>query len=121
MWTSSRGRPVRSPHEVEVKTADKTLLLSANASSSTPAAKPSSRPLKASAKTRESTPAPPCWSWKTCPAVWSSSAAGISLEFASFYAEFGSRVTILERGSRFLPAKTPMWPTASARRWKTRV
>ena len=26
----------------------------------------------------------------------------IALEFASFYAEFGSRVTILERGSRFL-------------------
>ncbi len=27
----------------------------------------------------------------------------IALEFASFYAEFGSRVTMLERGSRFLP------------------
>lgn len=26
----------------------------------------------------------------------------IALEFASFYAEFGSQVTILERGSRFL-------------------
>lgn len=58
-----------SPHEVEVKTADKTLLLSGERIFINTGGEPSSRPLKASAKTRESTPAPPCWSWKTCPAV----------------------------------------------------
>ena len=56
-----------SPHEVEVKTADKTLLLSGE---------------RIFINTGGETVIP--------------------LEFASFYAEFGSRVTILERGSRFL-------------------
>ena len=54
-----------SPHEVEVKTADKTLLLSGER-------------------------------------MIILGGGYIALEFASFYAEFGSRVTILERGSRFL-------------------
>ncbi|MFQ8737601.1 MAG: FAD-dependent oxidoreductase [Bilophila wadsworthia] len=58
--------------------------------------------MKASAKTRESTPAPPCWSWKTCPPSGHPRRRVYRAGIRLFYAEFGSRVTILERGSRFL-------------------
>ena len=92
-----------SPHEVEVKTADKTLLLSGE---------------RIFINTGGETVIPPIEGVRENPRVYTSTTmleledlprrlvilggGYIALEFASFYAEFGSRVTILERGSRFL-------------------
>mgnify|MGYP002601434131 CR=1 FL=1 len=92
-----------SPHEVEVKTADKTLLLSGERIFINPGGE---------------TVIPPIEGVRENPRVYTSTTmleledlprrlvilggGYIALEFASFYAEFGSRVTILERGSRFL-------------------
>ena len=94
---------VRFPHEVEVKTADKTLLLSGE---------------RIFINTGGETVIPPIEGVRENPRVYTSTTmleledlprrlvilggGYIALEFASFYAEFGSRVTILERGSRFL-------------------
>ena len=92
-----------SPHEVEVKTADKTLLLSGE---------------RIFINTGGETIIPPIEGVRENPRVYTSTTmleledlprrlvilggGYIALEFASFYAEFGSQVTILERGSRFL-------------------
>ena len=75
-----------SPHEVEVKTADKTLLLSGE---------------RIFINTGGETIIPPIEGVRENPRVYTSTTM-LELEFASFYAEFGSQVTILERGSRFL-------------------
>ena len=109
-----------SPHEVEVKTADKTLLLSGE---------------RIFINTGGETVIPPIEGVRENPRVYTSTTmleledlprrliilggGYIALEFASFYAEFGSPYWNAVPAS--LPAKTPMWPTASARRWKTRA
>ena len=98
-----------SPHEVEVKTADKTLLLSGE---------------RIFINTGGETVIPPIEGVRENPRVYTSTTmlaledlhrrliilggGYIALEFASFYAEFGSRVTILERGSRFLAREDEM-------------
>ena len=110
-----------SPHEVEVKTADKTLLLSGE---------------RIFINTGGETVIPPIEGVRENPRVytsttmleledlpsWSSSAA-VTWAWNS---PRSTRNSV--HGSPYwnavpasLPAKTPMWPTASARRWKTRA
>ena len=110
-----------SPHEVEVKTADKTLLLSGE---------------RIFINTGGETVIPPIEGVRENPRVYTSTTM-LELE------DLPRRLVILGGISRWnsprstrnsvhgspywnavpasLPAKTPMWPTASARRWKTRA
>lgn len=92
-----------SPHDVQVKTADETLTLSGD---------------RIFINTGGETVIPPIEGVRENPRVYTSTTmldleelprrlvilggGYIALEFASFYAEFGSQVTILERSPRFL-------------------
>jgi len=94
----------RSPHEVEVAAAAGTLVLSADSFFINTGGETVIPPIEGVRDSRRVYVSTTMLDLEELPRRLAILGAGyIALEFASFYAEFGSEVTILERGPRFLP------------------
>lgn len=93
----------RSPHEVEVRTAAETRVLSAERIFINTGGEPVIPPIEGARESRRVYVSTGMLDLEELPRRLVILGAGyIALEFASFYAEFGSHVTLLERGQRFL-------------------